>query len=300
MAISIPTKEIIDITQDASLNNAARNLRSGQLSRRTNSNIETFNIKKFGRPKFHWTKDKPDSRDYLYKIQSTTNPTVVDLRNFCSAIEDQGALGSCTGQAIAGAIELINKRNKIIYDSSRLFIYYYERFLINTVNYDSGAYIRDGIKVVAKYGAALETLWPYIISKFTVRPSNIAISDALKRRVTLYERAVDFDACINALSNNFPVIIGFYVYSSFMSKQTATTGIMTYPNTAREVFLGGHAVLLVGFNHNTQRFIARNSWGTKWGDKGYFYMPYRVIQNAAMSSDFWVIKSITNPITISK
>jgi C1A family cysteine protease len=55
-----------------------------------------------------------------------------------------------------------------------------------------------------------------------------------------------------------------------------------------------HAVLLVGYNKNNNTFIARNSWGKYWGDRGYFYMPFQVIQNTSMSSDFWVIKSISN------
>jgi C1A family cysteine protease len=67
---------------------------------------------------------------------------------------------------------------------------------------------------------------------------------------------------------------------------------MPYPNTRRERLLGGHAVLLVGYNKSTNMFIARNSWGKRWGDGGYFYMPFQVIQNTAMSNDFWIIKSI--------
>ena len=74
-----------------------------------------------------------------------------------------------------------------------------------------------------------------------------------------------------------------------------TTGNMPYPNVNREAVLGGHAVLIVGYNDTTQRFIVRNSWGTGWGDKGYFYMPYQVIQNVSMSSDFWVINAVSNP-----
>jgi C1A family cysteine protease len=91
------------------------------------------------------------------------------------------------------------------------------------------------------------------------------------------------------------VVIGFDVYESFESDVVARTGMMPYPNTATEELLGGHAVCLVGYNDTTQRFIARNSWGTSWGDQGYFYMPYQVIQNTTMSSDFWTISSVTNP-----
>jgi len=244
-------------------------------------------------PKYHWTRDKVDKRDYLYAPTVVKLSTYVDLRPHCSPIEDQGRLGSCTGNAIAGAIELLMKRNNKFADISRLFIYYYERLLENTVNYDSGAYIRDGIKACYTYGIATENLWPYDISKFRNRPSIDAVNDAKKRKVKLYERVSDFNGVINAIDNGYPVTIGFDVYSSFDSPTVARTGIMPYPNLRKETLLGGHAVLIVGYNKNNDTFIVRNSWGKYWGDNGYFYMPFQVIKNNTMSGDFWVIKSIS-------
>ena len=244
--------------------------------------------------KLIWKVDKVDTRDYKYQLTSITNPNYVDLRPYCTTIENQGTLGSCTGQAIAGAIELLNKRNGKPTDVSRLFIYYYERLLLGTVNYDSGAYIRDGIKATNHYGASLESLWPHDISKFKVEPITEAKNDALNRKVTRYERVANFNGCIDALTNGYPVIIGFHVYQSFMSTSVARTGNMPYPNTRRERLLGGHAVLLVGYDKRRKVFIARNSWGTRWGVKGYFYMPFNVI-TPNMSSDYWIIKSVNNP-----
>lgn len=288
MSIKTIPQTIIDTSQDVSFSKNQTNLPKPRRER--------VSELKLAKPKlFHWVKDKPDPRDYIYKLSSTANLDKVDLRPFCTLIEDQGNLGSCTGQAIAGAIEYLNKKNGKTNDVSRLFIYYWERWFIGTVNYDSGAYIRDGIKTVNRYGAPLERHWPYIISRFRNKPSTTAMNDGARRKVTLYERATDFNAVINALSNGFPVTIGFYVYSSFMSRQVSRTGMMPYPNVGRERFLGGHAVLLVGYDNATQRFIARNSWGTSWGDNGYFYMPYQVIQNPSMSEDFWVIKTVNNP-----
>ena len=241
-----------------------------------------------------WKADKVDTRDYKYQITSKASPNIVDLRSYCSPIENQGSLGSCTGQAIAGAIELINKRSGKPTDVSRLFIYYYERLLLGTVNYDSGAYIRDGIKATNHYGVSLESLWPHDISKFKLEPINEAKTDALNRKVTRYERVTNFNGCIDALTNGYPVIIGFHVYSSFMSASVARTGNMPYPNTKREKLLGGHAVLLVGYNKTKKVFIVRNSWGESWGDKGYFYMPFDIVK-PNMSSDYWIIKSVNNP-----
>lgn len=242
-----------------------------------------------------WQPDKLDTRDYKYQVSAKTSSNIVDLRPYCSLIEDQGNLGSCTGQAIAGAIELLNKRNNKPSDVSRLFIYYYERVLLGTVNYDSGAYIRDGIKVTNKYGASLESYWPYNISKYKSEPVIEAKNDALTRKVTRYERITNFNGCIDALANGYPIVMGFHVYTSFMTKSVAKTGRMPYPNTKREQLLGGHAVLIVGYDKIRKVFIVRNSWGTRWGDGGYFYMPFDVVKNTRMSGDFWIIKEVNNP-----
>lgn len=274
-------KTIIDIEQDPGLHRRPI--------------VQKITKALFSIPKYHWVRDKVDTRDHPYQLTNKTQSNVVDLRQYCSLIENQGNLGSCTGNAIAGAIELLHKRQNRTLDISRLFIYYYERVLIGTVNYDSGAYIRDGIKVCYKYGAPTENLWPYNISKFRTVPPKTALIDAAKRKVTSYQRAIDFNAVIDAITSGYPVTIGFSVYSSFDTNIVARTGIMPYPDTKKERLLGGHAVLLVGYNKNNNTFIARNSWGTNWGDRGYFYMPFQVIQNNKMSSDFWVIKSISNP-----
>lgn len=245
--------------------------------------------------KYHWKADKPDTRDYKYTVTNKQQYNVIDLRRYCTQIEDQGNLGSCTGQAIASAIELHNKRFNKTDDISRLFIYYYEREILGTIHFDSGAYIRDGIKVCNKKGAPLEKFWPYNIKKFKDKPVTEAISDALKRRVTRYERVENHQGCLDAITNGYPVVIGFNVYSSFETPIVYSKGLMPYPNTKVERLLGGHAVLLVGYDKSKEHYIVRNSWGKYWGDNGYFYMPFKVIQNPSMSGDFWVIKSVNVP-----
>lgn len=291
-AMLLHKPQAIDASQDAAL---ARSSTSSISRTRSYEKLEEEIISRYQLPKFHWVKDKTDSRDYIYKSTPVRTPTSVDLRQWCTLIEDQGNLGSCTGQAIAGAIEYLNKKSGKITDVSRLFIYYYERAILGTIGYDSGAYIRDGIKVVSKNGAPLEQYWPYVIRRYTTQPNNTALNDAARRKVTLYERVTNLQGCINALANGYPITVGFYVYSSFMGSSVTSTGVMPYPNTSRERLLGGHAVLLVGYNNTTNRFIARNSWGTGWGDRGYFYMPYQVIDNRLMSDDFWIIKTVNNP-----
>lgn len=250
--------------------------------------------------RYHWHRDRADSRDHMFTAVAPSLPANVDLRIYASTIEDQGQLGSCTGNAIAGAIELIDRKNRKTLDVSRLFIYYEERVLEGTINYDAGAYIRDGIKVCYQKGAPLESLWPYNLRKWASRPTTAAYTDAAKRKVTGYQRCVDFTAVKNAVALGNPVIIGFDVYESFEQgawQYANGNGLMPYPNTTAEQLLGGHAVCIVGYNDNLDggRFIVRNSWGTNWADRGYFYMPYQVIQNTSMSSDFWVISAVKNP-----
>lgn len=253
-------------------------------------------------PKYHWRPDRADARDHIYdpaKLGAVppTLPAVVDLRPGCSAIENQGQLGSCTGNAIAGLIEYLDRKASKNLEVSRLFIYYQERVLEGTVNYDSGAYIRDGIKAVNIYGAPLESLWPYTIGRFATRPTTAAYADAAKRKAGAYQRVTNFAGVKSALAQGYPVVVGFTVYESFEGNANNTTGMMPYPNTATEQVLGGHAVAIVGYNDtlNGGRFICRNSWGANWGDRGYFYMPYSVIQDTSMSSDFWIITSVKNP-----
>jgi C1A family cysteine protease len=269
-------------------------------------NLSKINVEQIFNPtylsKYRWKRDIPDSRDHIYQLAAISLPPSVDLRQYCSPIEDQGNIGSCTGNAIAGQIELINKKKTPTKtpDISRLFIYYEERVMIGTVRWDSGAYIRDGIKVVYKKGAPKESLWPYQTNKFATKPAAAAYTDALKRTVTGYQKCSNFNAVKNALAAGNPVVIGFDVYESFESDEVTATGVMPYPNTLTEEYLGGHAVCIVGYNDNFRStgrgyFIVRNSWGTSWGDQGYFYMPYQVIQNTNMSEDFWLISAVKNP-----
>lgn len=243
---------------------------------------------------YNWKRDTKDTRDHSFapKLSLASLPPRVDLRGNCSPVEDQGDIGSCTGNAIASVIEYLYRKAKRTVDVSRLFIYYEERLLEGTVGYDSGAYIRDGIKVVYKKGAPLETLWPYNERKFAYKPPQFAYIDALNRKAISYQRCADFNAVKAAVAQGYPVVIGFDVYESFESDIVASTGQMPYPNVATEQLLGGHAVAIVGYDDTTQKFIVRNSWGTGWGDRGYFYMPYQVIKNTSMSDDFWVITSV--------
>lgn len=244
--------------------------------------------------KLNWRPDLPDFRDKIYKPVSWRPwfllPKRVDLRPYCSGIEDQGPLGSCTGNAIAGALEFLEVRKGMKYtDISRLFIYYNERVYINEVREDSGAYIRDGIKSIRKIGAAAEAVWPYDIDKFADKPSDMAYADAAARKFNSYHRILTLGGMMNCLAEGFPFVFGFTVYSSFMSADVASTGVVSMPKPwEREE--GGHAVMAVGYDRKKRHFIVRNSWGADWGQSGYFTMPFDYLADRNLSDDMWTVR----------
>jgi len=243
-----------------------------------------------------WLPDLPDFRDFMYAAPTaiaSAIPTSMDLRNGCPPVYDQGQLGSCTANALAGAFEFdLKKQKKTDFMPSRLFIYYNERVLINTVNSDSGAYIRDGIKTMNKEGVCPETEWPYVIAKFAQKPPAICYTDAKKNQIKSYQRLVNsLNQLQSCIAEGFPFVFGFTVYESFMTAEVAKTGLVPMPKRTEKV-LGGHAVMAVGYDDKKQVFIVRNSWGKGWGDKGYFYMPYAYITDQNKCDDFWTIRLI--------
>lgn len=241
---------------------------------------------------YKWLPDLPDHRDYTFsdlKVDVKLPPSV-NLQSFCSPVEDQGQLGSCTGNAIVGAMECLEniEKQKFI-DLSRLYVYYNERAMEGTIKTDSGAQIRDGIKTLTVNGVCTEILWPYNISKFKNKPTVKCYTDGATRKVTSYYRIDTLSDMQNCLASGFPFVFGFSVYTSFESDTVAKTGIVNLPAKG-EKLLGGHAVLCVGYDNSTQRFLVRNSWGSSWGQKGYFTIPYTYLTNRNLSDDFWTVK----------
>ena len=246
---------------------------------------------------FGWVPDIPDHRDFMYAapiVNMAALPASMDLRPDCpKEVYDQGQLGSCTANAIAGALEFDQIKQAIpTFTPSRLFIYYNERVMEHTVGADSGAQIRDGIKTVGKIGACPETDWPYDIAKFTERPLAAAFKDAPLGKALQYQRVPQvLNQMKGCLASGYPFVFGFTVYESFESDQVAKTGVAPMP-AANEQVLGGHAVLAVGYDDSSQRFIMRNSWGPGWGTGGYFTLPYAYLTDANLADDFWTIRMV--------
>src|SRR5207245_8139190 len=121
-----------------------------------------------------WLPDLPDHRDFSYSSiapRLAELPAKIDLRKKCSPVENQGELGSCTANALVGALEFLElKDSSKFVDLSRLFVYYNERAIEGTVKQNSGAFLRDGIKSLAKQGVCREEEWPYRVRDFTKKP----------------------------------------------------------------------------------------------------------------------------------
>lgn len=257
-----------------------------------------------------WKKDEHDQRDLILKASSTdilhSSPFMIDNSKFCSPIDDQGPIGSCTAHVCTAIVEYNDNRfgAKSGYNNlSRLFQYYVARELEGTVNQDSGASMRRSIKALNKFGTIDESLWGYDITKFAMKPPANAYEDARLHKVLDYYRITNGDIATMkaALTTGYLIAFGTLVFKHFLDTETAQTGIYSLPKSD-DVADGGHAITMVGFddrmtikNKNEQvtmgAFKIRNSWGEKWGQNGYFWMPYEFFTTPGYTMDFWVVRS---------
>ena len=246
---------------------------------------------------YGWEKDIPDERDLIHNftIMNTLDDIkVVDLRSKCPPVYDQGKLGSCTANAIAGAYEFdeIKQGEPEPFTPSRLFIYYNERVMEKNVSKDNGASIRDSVKTINKDGICKESTYPYNITKFADKPPQECYDEAKNHKCVEYKRVKQtLEQLKQCLIDGFPIVFGFHVYESF--KQTGTTGIAPIPKNG-EKLEGGHAVMITSFFEDKKAFLIRNSWGKSWGLDGYFYMPYEYILNPKLAGDFWTIRKVVD------
>jgi len=260
-----------------------------------------------------WVPDLPDHRDLAYsaplaRLRALTHS--VDLRNqFSWPPYDQGPIGSCTANAIAGAIQFNRAKHhqQPDFTPSRLFIYYNERAKEHSIAADAGAQIRDGVKSVAKQGVCMEATWPYepveadpdthLFPRHSpprTKPPVAAYHEAQHYKGVAYYRIQQSLAQMKGcLAEGFPFIIGFTVYDSLYDAHGNPRTVLPMPSGADNV-IGGHAVLAVGYDDSKQLFTVRNSWGPEVQDGGYFYIPYAYLTDDNLAADFWTIRGMSN------
>ena len=230
---------------------------------------------------------------YPEKVKNFTNKSktlnIVDLRPKINVMYDQGELGSCTANALC--YSFIN--NDPSFKPSRLFLYYNSRALDNNISEDAGSTLTQGINALKIYGVCSEQLWSYNISNFTIKPPTNAYAQALDHQIISSSRVLQtLSSLQGCLTSGQPFVVGILVYSSFVSNAVAKTGNVPMPNVSKEQFLGGHAVVCVGYNDTKKVWIMKNSWGSGWGDNGYFYLPYNYLLRFGLSGDIWKITKV--------
>jgi C1A family cysteine protease len=259
---------------------------------------------------------RPNGRKYCCKKDKKTNhpqhrfaasrtvlPSKVDLRPNMPPVYDQGQLGSCSANALGAAfqydilngktIKLPLHKTHAFHDCpSRLFVYYNERAMEGDINEDNGAALEDGVQSLKEKGACPESMWPYDITKFAQCPPSAAYGAAYHTKVTNYKKlSQDLTQLKTSLSQGYPVCFGMQIFASFEGDAVASNGVVPMPQP-NEQNLGGHAVLISGYDDSKQVFIVRNSWGNQWGDGGYFYLPYQYVLDPKLCSDFWVLVGV--------
>jgi C1A family cysteine protease len=266
-----------------------------------------------------WRRDLPDFRDYTREtseiqmalkeggvLRSTEAalPSSVDLRQWCSPVEDQKQLGSCTANAGVGLVEYFqNKAYGTFIDASRLFLYKATRNLMKETG-DTGAYLRETMKALVLFGVPPEDYWPYTdkAPDFDVEPPAFHYAFGQQYNVIKYYRldppATPADVLLNniktTLATQLPAMFGFTVYSSI--SQARTDGKIPMP-CPKEQIAGGHAIVAVGYDdgmkiknacnqETTGALLIRNSWSDKWGDGGYGWLPYEYVLKG-LAVDWW-------------
>lgn len=244
--------------------------------------------------------DHGDPRDAQYLYAPRTRGRISDFVDFTEAAPpcyDQGRLGSCVGNGVAGASEYVMRRmGQNAFTPSRLAIYFWAREREGSADQDAGCMIRDAMKAVTQTGLPHENIWPYKVSDFAKKPSRATYRDAALHQVQQYSRVpVSRSLFLRCLCEGYPIVFGASLFESFESEEVARTGVVPMPDYEHESLLGGHCMAAFGYDirdKNNEVAIVRNSWGTGWGHSGYCTIPLAYLCNPDLVADCWTISLV--------
>jgi C1A family cysteine protease len=239
--------------------------------------------------KFGYVQDGADPRDNLFAGQydSTKHlPDRIDFRGNLPPCYNQGLLDACVANAVAIPFFMA----KAI-EPSRLFIHYNGRSVLEPQAFvaDKGCRIRDAIKMLAKFGAPIDVTWPYKENMVQVQPSPAVYREAERYKGLKYWRIVTLNDMLQCLAAGSPFVAGLALTAEFKSIRVENTGVVNTPLPSDPI-VGGHAVTVVGYDKAAKRFICRNSWGSYWGQDGYFTIPFDYLSNTKFCLDMWTLR----------
>lgn len=225
--------------------------------------------------------DKIDNRDHIFSSVVNELPKKIDYLTYVDEIENQLNTGSCVANATASALELLSLRNGIRSDYSRLFLYFNLRDSYSELkNKDNGSYLRDGFKMVNKFGIPDERFWEFDVNNVNIKPTEEAFSKAVENKVNTYERILINNNTINtvktAIFNGYPIIFAIMLDKSFYNIGNSFEKQNYNGTNKNSDVIGSHAMSIVGYDDDLQSFYVENSWGASWGKNGVFLLKYDV------------------------
>lgn len=267
---------------------------------------------------YGWIPDYPDVRDYTPTHEkmlpmtaridngtAATQPAAVDLREWCSPVENQEDLGSCTAHAVTAIVEYFENKSFGKYiNASRLFLYKVTRNLMHQTG-DTGATLKASLGALVLFGMPPEEYWQYDTDNFDTEPDSFCYAFGQSYRCISYFRhdpagvtpTQVLESVKKYLAAGIPSVFGFTVYNEI--READDTGKIPFPGS-NEKFLGGHAVAAVGYDDSititnkvtgrttTGAILIQNSWGEEWGMKGFGWLPYKYVTDG-LACDWWSV-----------
>ena len=190
------------------------------------------------------TRSPLDGRDYIYK-STLESPPIYDLRPFLLPVRDQGKQGSCYALASSTMKEYQEFIDYGLQDYlSPQFIYNQRDNLYdNNPDNDSGMYGRNVMRILKDKGICLESSYPYGTLETREQISENLYQEASHHKIKSYAFISELENLKNSLVQNGPCLITFPVYNYGME--------MWKPESANQTFRGGHAMVVVGYTHES-------------------------------------------------